>query len=187
MLENTLEIFFLSAAVSVDAFAACFSLGLRRVKIPLISVLILSCISTLFLSLSLFAGTALSSLLPVELTKKLSFLLLFILGLSKLFERCDETADKANKNHDNLLSSKEAFFLGFALSLDCLAAGLGAGMITADFRPLLAQIVLIPFFMSAIFIVLGDFLGKMLSTRLGGNFCRLGGLLLIALAFFQFF
>ena len=187
MLENTLEIFFLSAAVSVDAFAACFSLGLRRVKMPPFSVLILSFISAAFLSLSLFAGTALSSLLPVELTKKISFLILFILGLSKLFERCDETADKANKNHDNLLSTKEAFFLGLALSLDSLAAGLGTGMITDSLRPLLAEIILIPFSLSAVFIVLGSFLGKMLSTRLGGNFCRLGGLLLIALAFFQFF
>lgn len=187
MPENTLEIFFLSTAVSVDAFAACFSLGLRRVKIPLLSVVILSVISSLFLSLSLFAGVAVSALLPAGLTKKISFLILFILGLSKLFERSDETADKANKNHDNLLSVREAFFLGLALSLDSLGAGLGAGMMTASFRPLFVEIILLPFFLSIFFIVLGGTLGKMLSTRLNGNFCRLGGLLLIALAFFKFF
>lgn len=187
MLENTLEIFCLSAAVSVDAFAACFSLGLRRVKIPLLSVLILSAISALFLSLSLFAGVAVSTFLPAGLTKKISFLILFILGLSKLFERTDETADKANKNHDNLLSVREAFFLGLALSLDSLGAGLGAGMMTSSFRPLFAEILLLPFLLSVFFIVLGGTLGKMLSTRLNGNFCRLGGLLLIALAFFKFF
>ncbi len=187
MLENTLEIFFLSAAVSIDAFAACFSLGLRQVKIPLRSVLILSGISAFFLIVSLFAGTAVSEILPSGLADKISFLILFLLGLSKLFERCDETADKANKNHDNLLSGREAFFLGVALSLDSLGAGLGAGMMRASFLPVLAQILWIPFFLSILFILLGSTLGKKLSTRLNGNFCRLGGLLLIALAFFQFF
>jgi len=188
MKDTVLEILFLSAAISVDAFAASFAYGCRRIKIPVFSVMILSTISVLFLSASLLAGTFLSSLIPAGLTTQISFLILFVLGLIKLFEPPSDTrTQNGDRNHDNLLSASEAFYLGLALSLDSLAAGIGAGM-TPIQRPsyifLTAGIALLTG-IAAIFS--GCFLGKALSARLNGNFCRLSGLILIALAFMKFF
>ncbi len=188
MKDTIIEILFLSAAISVDAFTASFAYGCRRIKIPAFSVIILNAVSVLFLSAALLAGTFLSSLIPAGLTAQISFLILFVLGLVKLFEPpADAQAENGDKNHDNLLSASEAFYLGLALSLDSLAAGIGAG-ITPIQRPYYILLtVCIAMLTGILAIVLGCFLGKMLSARLNGNFCRLSGLILIALAFMKFF
>lgn len=108
-----IEILFLSAAISVDAFTASFAYGCRRIKIPVLSVVILNAVSVLFLSASLLAGAFLSSLIPAGLTAQLSFLILFVLGLVKLFESpSDARTQDGDKNHDNLLSASEAFYHG---------------------------------------------------------------------------
>ncbi|MDE6607568.1 MAG: manganese efflux pump [Lachnospiraceae bacterium] len=188
MKDMIIEILFLSAAISVDAFTASFAYGCRRIKIPVLSVIILNTISVLFLSASLLAGTFLSSLIPTGLTTQISFLILFVLGLVKLFEPpSNEQTENGDKNHDNLLSASEAFYLGLALSLDSLAAGIGAGM-TPVRRPSYILITVgIALFTGILAIFSGCFLGKTLSARLNGNFCRLSGLILIALAFMKFF
>lgn len=188
MKDMIIEILFLSAAISVDAFTASFAYGCRRIKIPVLSVIILNAISVLFLSASLLAGTFLSSLIPAGLTTQISFLILFVLGLVKLFEPpSGEQTENGDKNHDNLLSASEAFYLGLALSLDSLAAGIGAGMTPIHRPSYLLLTVCIALFTGILAICSGCFLGKTLSARLNGNFCRLSGLILIALAFMKFF
>lgn len=188
MKDMIIEILFLSAAISVDAFTASFAYGCRRIKIPVLSVIILNAISVLFLSASLLAGTFLSSLIPAGLTTQISFLILFVLGLVKLFESpSEEQTENGDKNHDNLLSASEAFYLGLALSLDSLAAGIGAGM-TPIRRPSYLLLTAGISLLTGVFAICsGCFLGKTLSARLNGNFCRLSGLILIALAFMKFF
>lgn len=188
MKDMFVEILFLSAAISVDAFTASFAYGCRRIKIPVVSVIILNAISVLFLSASLLAGTFLSSLIPAGLTTQISFLILFVLGLVKLFELpSNEQTENGDKNHDNLLSASEAFYLGLALSLDSLAAGIGAGMTPIQSPSYILLTVGTSLLTGIIAICSGCFLGKTLSARLNGNFCRLSGLILIALAFMKFF
>lgn len=188
MKDMIIEILFLSAAISVDAFTASFAYGCRRIKIPVLSVVILNAVSVLFLSASLLAGAFLSSLIPAGLTAQLSFLILFVLGLVKLFESpSDAQTQDGDKNHDNLLSASEAFYLGLALSLDSLAAGIGAGIAPAQNLSYIFLTLGAALLTGILAILSGCFLGKILSARLNGNFCRLGGLILIALAFMKFF
>jgi len=188
MKEIVIEILFLSAAISVDAFMASFAYGCRRIKIPVSSVIILNAISVLFLSVSLLAGSILSYLIPAGLTTQISFLILFVLGLVKLFESpSDAQTENGDRNHDNLLSASEAFYLGLALSLDSLAAGIGAGITPAKRPSYILLTVGVALLTGILAIFSGCFLGKTLSARLNGNFCRLSGLILIALAFMKFF
>ena len=81
------EILLLVTALSVDAFAAGFAYGVSKIKVPFISVIIVTGISSLILVISLLAGNVVSSLIPGNLTSYFSFLLLFVLGLVKLFDR----------------------------------------------------------------------------------------------------
>lgn len=187
-MENLIEILFLSAAVSIDAFVACFAYGMRRIKIPLVSALLLTGISVLFLSVSLLAGSLLSSFVPAGLTTQISFLILFLLGILKLFERPDDSkASNADANNDHLLSLAEAFYLGIALSLDSLAAGLGVGMLPVFGPAYFLTSIVLAFLTGLLSIGAGILLGKTVSSRLNGNFSRISGLILIALAFMKFF
>lgn len=81
-----LHIFFLCAAVCIDTFAAAFGFGIDQIRIPALSALVLSLVSSAALSLSMLAAGWLTPYLPAGLTGWLSCALLCGLGLLKLFD-----------------------------------------------------------------------------------------------------
>ena len=176
------EILLLVTALSVDAFAAGFVYGVSKIKVPFTSIIVVTGISSLMLVLSLLAGNLVSSLFPENLTKYFSFLLLFTLGLAKLFDRSrHDEAETADKNKDAFVSPTEALTLGVALSIDSLAAGIGAGIGSAY----IPAAFLASFFIGALAIVAGSWLGGLISSRCRSNLCWISGVLLILLAFMK--
>ena len=108
MYSYLLEILLLVTALSVDAFAAGFVYGVSKIKVPPLSIIIVTAISSLILVCSLLAGSLVNRLLPGNITQHFSFLLLFILGLVKLFDRtCHNEAETADKNKDAILSPQK--------------------------------------------------------------------------------
>ena len=69
----------------------------------------------------------------------------------------------------------------FALALDGLAVGFGAGMVASN----LLQIILCALLMDMVLIRLGCYLGNRLAARFSCNLSWLGGALLILLAFLK--
>ena len=182
MTEIFLEIIILAAALSVDAFAVSFSYGLNRTRLPLSSILILTCLSVFSLSVSLLAGRFLHGLLPEKPAAAFRFLILFLLGVFKLLDSSSKgRAEAADKNRDDRLSPLEALPLGAALSVDSLGVGIGAGIAPSWFLPTLT----VSFLLGIGAILAGSFLGQRLSLRSSCRFDWLGGLLLILLAFLK--
>ena len=182
MYSFILEILLLVTALSVDAFAAGFVYGVSKIKVPLASITVITGISSLILVCSLLAGNLVSSLIPENLTRYFSFLLLFVLGLVKLFDRSrHDEAETADKNKDAFVSPTEALTLGAALSIDSLAAGIGAGIGNAY----IPAAFLISFVIGALAIVLGSWLGGLISSHCRSNLCWISGVLLIILAFMK--
>ncbi len=176
------EILILVTALSVDAFAAGFVYGVSKIKVPFLSVIIVTAISSLILVVSLLAGSLVSRLLPGNVTEYFSFLLLFILGLVKLFDRTrHEEAETADKNKDAVLSPTEAFALGAALSIDSLAVGIGAG-IPSSYIP---TAFLASAWIGALAVLLGSLLGRLIASHCRSNLCWVSGVLLILLAFMK--
>ncbi len=182
MTEFLLETILLAAALSADAFAVSFACGLGRIRIPASSVLILSAVSVLMLALSLFAGQLLSGLIPERLTKLLSFLLLFGIGIFKLIPGSEKArAEKANKNSDDRLSPREALPLGIALSVDSLAAGIGIGVGAAVSLSCLETLA-VSFFFCIAALLTGSRLGRSLSRHTDAKLSWIGGAMLVLLA-----
>jgi len=181
---SVLELILLVTAVSVDAFAAGFSYGVNRIKVPLVSVLMVSGISALLLGAALLVGCLAGSLVPSHLTKSVSFVILFVLGLTKLLDRsAHEEAERVNKNQDFCISPEEAVILGLVLSVDSLAAGIGAGIQAAQ----IPAACILSFAVGTMAIGLGRTLGQMLAARCKSNLCWLSGSLLLLLAFMKVF
>ena len=196
----------LVTAVSMDAFVAAFTYGTEKVKIPFWSVSILALLSAGILMVSLLAGTGLGNLLPEQITGQICFLLLFLLGLLKLFDSSfkaflrklkpsgkrlsfslagariilDIYADpeKANGEDKGVLSPKEALFLGLALSLDSTAAGLGAGVGEAS----VLGLFLLSFLFGMLAVPAGNLLGRRLALKREFNLSFLSGILFMLLA-----
>lgn len=201
------RLFLLLIALSADAFAASLAYGMDRVKIPPLSAAIVALLSDFILIVSLFIGGFLQSFIPVSFTTVLSFLILLILGLIKLFDSSIKKKIKENRfsskelrlssknlkfiltvyakpqeaNGDDIevLSPAEAVSLGLALSLDSAAAGIGAASLHF---PLLLTAVL-SFLIGMLTIFAGCRLGRTLAARSDFNFSIIGGILLILLAF----
>lgn len=199
----------LALAISADALLAAFSYGSQKISIPLRSLLLIAFLCTLVLGLSLSVGELLSAHLNPSITQFFSFAILFSLGLLRIFDgfvkhlikglpssgreiqfsllrlkfilQVYADPESADVDASRTLSLGEASFLAIALSLDGIAAGLGAGLMGL---PIFLTISL-TFLFTLGAIATGFVLGKRLSSKVPIDLSWLSGGLLILLAILQ--
>ena len=202
MLESLLLVF----SLCVDAFVASFAYGTNKIKIPVVSNIILTSISTLFLMLSIALGSLIHGLISEKLAHIICFIILFLLGFLRVFEGflknylnkkalsphnievtlfnfklvlnvyADVTL--ADLDHSKSLSTKEALYLGTALSLDSLIVGFGAALAPISFLQITLFSIIFNFFAIAI----GAFIGSKCAEKLDIDLSWLSGLILMILA-----
>lgn len=203
---STIETILLVIALSVDAFVASFAYGTNKIKIPFISIIVISTICSAFLALSLFLGSILKPMIATHLTSGICFSILFILGVVKLFDSSIKTfirkhsnikkelkfslfnlsfilnvyADpqKADTDLSRELSPFEASSLAVALSLDGLAVGIGAGLASVNF----IEIIIISLIFGIIAVLSGCYIGYKIAEKTSLNLSWISGVLLIILA-----
>ncbi len=139
-----------SLILVLDSFMTSITYGANGIKVPKRSIIIISFIGTLFLSFSLLFASGIKHYISPFFASFISFLLLFLLGLSNLFHFIVKTKKKkvfsfnfkeihfvidiyfdelkADMDHSSSLSVKEAIFLAIALSFDSLLSGFGFGL-----------------------------------------------------------
>lgn len=182
MRASIFEVLFLVTALSADAFAAGFAYGVSKIKLPLASLFVLSGISSLTLLASLLAGRLAGSFFPDSLTRGISFLFLFILGIVKLFEGFGQgRAEEADRNKDAVISLEEAVALGAALSIDSITAGVGAGIGSNHIFWVFGA----SFLTGVLAVKLGGLLGRLAASRFRIHLSWVSGLLLLILAFMK--
>jgi putative sporulation protein YtaF len=150
-----ISVLLLALAVSFDGFGAGFSYGVRRLNIPLISVLIICLSSSLSVFLSMKAGCLVAGLFNLKTASIIGGLMLVAVGLFIVFqslrgEREEPSGYRETKNNygnrlsmvpsvmrepaladfdsSGTISGKEAVVLGVALAMDAFGAGFGAAM-----------------------------------------------------------
>lgn len=193
VLRICLEAAAISLALSVDSFLAAFSYGTSKIKIPLSSVGIISVTGSLITGLSMLAGSFVKDFIPPGFTTLLSFGILFLLGVLKLFE--SSSPANADKDNSHSISAKEALSLSAALSLDGCAAGFGASLSagtpaspgaaaagTVSSLVPVAAVFLFSLIFGALTVLAGSHIGNKAAGRLPIKPGIIGGLLLILLA-----
>lgn len=193
VLRICLEAAAISLALSVDSFIAAFSYGSSKIKIPLPSVGIISVTGSLITGLSMLAGSFVKDFIPPGFTTLLSFGILFLLGVLKLFESSEPA--NADKDNSHSISAKEALSLSAALSLDGCAAGFGASLSagtpaspgaaaagTVSSLAPVAAVFLFSLIFGVLMVLAGSHIGNKTAGRLPIKPGIIGGLLLILLA-----
>ena len=203
----SIEALLITAVLSLDAFAASFAYGSSKIKIPFKSVMIINLVGSIVLASSIFFGVLLRPFIPQYIASGLAFVILFTLGLAKIFDcaiksyirRCNKAAKKVEFNAFNLkfiltvfanpesadidssraLSPKEALVIAIALSMDSFAVGFGAGLIPVNHF----QIVAFSLVTDVVAIVLGCYLGNKIAEKSPVSLSWIGGVILIILAF----
>ena len=144
MLYIFLELILIALTSSLDTFVACFGYGLNKIKIPFKTACFMTLISTLTMSTSLIIGFLFKEIIPLNICRWISFSLLLITGIIKLFSDIFKiiltkmakktikikffnfnllinvlnNPENADIDKNKILSLKEALSLSFILSLD---------------------------------------------------------------------
>ena len=205
-LVSVLEALMLVTVLSTDAFVASFAYGANRIRIPFSCVLLINIICRIILAASLLLGALIRPYITESFTKLLSFAILLVLGIAKLFDSAIKSMIRKHKNlskkinfsafhlkfiltiyadpeeadsdASRVLSPLEAVSLAIALSLDSLAAGFGAAIAQTN----LWLILIFSFCTDFLAIMLGGFVGRKVSEKCSLNLSWVSGLLLIVLA-----
>jgi len=213
MLQSfSLTLLLLALAVSLDSFSVGFTYGLRKMRIPFKSIMIIACCSAFTLMIAMFIGHLIQQFLFPELAEKIGGVILIILGgwIIYQFFRPDKDKDallhekmivnleikslglvihilrkpmSADFDQSGTITGLEAFMLGLALSLDAFGAGIGAVMLgLSPFYLALSVAVL-----SSLLVFLGMRMGAYLSQISWlQKISFLPGILLIAIGLLRF-
>lgn len=156
-MDGYISLFMLAAAVSLDSFSAGLAYGLKKLKLPVKSSIILSLCSAVVLLVAMGAGHWLSRWFSEQAASRLGGIILIVLGAWVLWqffrerqvhEQMEEKPlihlelkrlgvvvhifkrpTAADLDQSGTINGLEALLLGFALSLDAFGAGIGAAML----------------------------------------------------------
>jgi putative sporulation protein YtaF len=207
-----ISLLLLAFAVSLDNFSTGLAYGIKQMKLPLKSVVILSCCSAAALLAAMMIGRLFGQILSPHSASLFGGLILIVLGAWALFSlflshHGDEevlphektifklelksiglvinilkTPTKADFDQSGTITGLEAVMLGIALSLDAFGAGLGAAML--GYSPILlsASVAI----MSLVFVSTGLKMGDVLAKRQWiQRLAFLPGLLLMLIGFWK--
>ena len=201
-----LESLLLVLSLCVDALVASFAYGTNKIKIPVISSIILTSVSTICLMISISLGSLIHGLINETLAHIICFIILFLLGFLRIFEGLLKSylnkkslsthnievtlfnfklvlnvyADVtlADLDHSKSLNTKEALYLGTALSLDSLIVGFGAALAPISFL----EVTLFSIVFNFLAIAVGAFIGGKCAEKLDIDLSWVSGIILIILA-----
>lgn len=204
-----LEAVVLSSSLSLDAFIASFAYGSNKIKMSLPSLIVINLVCSGILGLSLLLGATIQPYLSPDVNRLLCFLILFIIGLTKLLDDLAKAfirkhgrlskrirfsflnfkfvlnvyanPEKADVDHSKSISLGEAVSLAVALSLDGMAVGFGAALGDVSGMALFFA----SFFTDTAAILLGIYLGNRIASTLRFNISWLSGAILIVMAFLK--
>lgn len=206
-----LPVFLLAFAVSLDGFGVGFTYGLRKMKIPLRSIMTIAVCSAMVLLAAMGIGTIIETRISAHVAERLGGIVLILIGVWILYQlfRSSHSKDKkddhlianfeikslgiviqilekplaADFDESGTITGIEALVLGLALSLDAFGAGVGAALLG---YPPLATAVFVAF-MSSVFVLTGMKCGRMFSKMTWiEKLSFFPGCLLILLGLFKF-
>lgn len=203
-----LSIAFLAVALSLDALGIAVAYGMRGIRIPLPSKLLMTVFSVIYSAISLYAGSLLSSVLPPAAAKWIGIAILAFMGTWMILQGILKENDggtesktildmgikplgitikiirnplRCDLDQSNTIDRAEAVYLGLALSLDAISVGFASAMtgIASALVPLSIGLAQLVFLYAGLF--LGSKLVKcrMINHRL---LVVLPGILLLILA-----
>lgn len=185
---HAFSLLLLAFVVSLDSFSAGFTYGLRKIEIPLKSIIVIAFCSAFTLLGAMAIGQIIEAFISPKITERVGGFVFVLLGAWILFQFFRRDKSKENLTHkkaivnleikslgiviqilrkpvsadfdrSGTITGIEAFMLGLALSLDAFGAGIGAVLI--GLNPLaLALCVAV---MSSLFVYMGMKMGTILS------------------------
>ncbi len=200
-------------AVSLDGFGVGISYGVRRIRIPFFSLLIICLSSAIAITLSMLFGGVISRFFDPIVGQRIGAVIILLVGIYLVFQALHSTYSSRSKetketkrikleifqigivieilrrpvtadiDKSGTISALEALLLGFALAMDALGAGFGAAV--AGFKVWLTPLLVAG--CKLLMVSSGLALGRNLGAfKLGKSIHIVPGLILILIGLFNF-
>ena len=180
----------LAFSLSIDALGIGISYGMRKIKFPLPSALLLAGETFVLIYLFMLLGHGLSWLIPADISVFFANGFLFCFGFWLCLQGFRHVPEASSILHQpsscdldqsKTLDPKEALLLGLVLSLDSFGVGVSASVsgMNVSFLPILTGMF------QTVFLAVGAGVGKHFSTRTHikeNTWTILSGTLLIGLS-----
>lgn len=208
-LFSTAQSLLLVTALSVDAFVASFAYGTNRIQIPFLSNVVINMVCSAILTAALLCGGFVHRYIPAQATGWISFAVLMLLGVSKLFDTAMKSlftrvlnsesgltfqfkklkffitvmtdSTKADVDCSKSLSCREAVPLAVALSIDGLAAGFSVALVGVN----VLEMIVFSLAAGVLAVLLGTRCGNKIAEKLDLDLSWVSGVILILLAIFK--
>lgn len=191
-----------SLSSNLDNLVIGIAYGVKKIKIGLISNLIIATATSIGTLISMSVGKFISGFLPTSLTNMLGAVIIMLLGLyfliqsilklipksysnSLALKNVDEImdyAEKSDSDNSGTLNIKEAFVVSLGLMLNNLGTGLAASITGVN----VSITVICTFILSIALLMLGKSIGHNILGSICGKYAPLiSGVLLIILGIFE--
>ncbi|MBQ3566139.1 MAG: sporulation membrane protein YtaF [Oscillospiraceae bacterium] len=200
---------FLVLAMITDTFFVSLSYAGEKIKIPVMSAVVISFVSSCVLAVSLFFSKSVSNFFPQEYCRIIGAVTLGLIGAVQLCQSSlkavlkkhsgngkvsfscfdigfvisvylDET--KADSDCSKVLSTKESLALALALSVDSLSGGIAAGISGSN----IIGTALMSFLLGLFAVAVGGILGNRIKKG-NRDFSWISGIFLVGLAVIKLF
>lgn len=187
-MAESIALLLLAFAVSIDGFSVGFTYGLRKLKLPYRSLVIIATCSAVFFLAAMGVGSMIESVISPKVAEKLGGIILMAIGLWIVLQnrRTKKKAVNGNKEQtivhfeikslgiviqvlekptvadfdkSGTITGIEALILGIALSLDAIGAGISAALL--GYSPFFMSLTVAT--MSSIFVLSGMKSGMLFS------------------------
>lgn len=128
-MTNLMALLLLAFAVSLDSFGVGFTYGLRKMKIPLQSILIVACMSAVTILFSMFVGTVLSNFLTPIIAARIGGAVLILLGVWITFQTFRSRQDEV----EQIQATEEKVIVSFEMKLFGIVINILKKPMEADF------------------------------------------------------
>ena len=181
-----MSLMLLCISVSVDAMGIGASFGLRKINIGVFAKFFVGIIVFATTFLAMLLGETLMLIFPPYISKAAGVLVLLLLGLSIIVKAARSYGAETGATCFRGVGFYESLYLGFAVSLDAMGAGIASAALGLS-RPELPAVMT---FWHLLFLCAGEFSGhrlvniKWVSSRL---WAYISGIILIVLASLRIF
>jgi len=190
----------LAVFVSSDNFIVGFSYGIKKIKLSILSYLMIILLPTLATVTAMIIGETALYFISTKTANMTGSLILIFLGLAAIIKsKKDQMKERrVTKNYENIINNpevadvdnsgtidvKEAVVLSVALAINNIGIGIGASVIGVN----LWFTTFFTLFIGALVLSLGNFLGsKIKNKQLGKNGEVISAFLIIFLGIYELF
>jgi len=201
---HLISILLFAFSANIDNLTVGIAYGIKKIKIGLLSNLLIALITAIGTFVSMAVGLAVSKILTASIANVVGSVILILIGIWIIKDfflkkktpeikeqkkpnltNCGQILrepEKADSDHSGIIDLKESLILAFALTINNFGLGIGASITGLN----IYATVICTLFFSVIFIGLGCLVGRSYLSTLLGKFAPLiSGLIIVVLGIYE--